>query len=91
VAGARKSKGKAETAAREQKTFLALRNAVNREEEELEQFLFANPLPLYLQEERMIVLSYHSLEDRPVKHAFQRFGARGRFFRVLTKKGDRSQ
>jgi 16S rRNA (cytosine1402-N4)-methyltransferase len=34
---------------------------------------------------RWIVLSYHSLEDRLVKHAFQRL-AQEKSFRVLTKK-----
>jgi len=33
----------------------------------------------------MIVLSYHSIEDRLVKHAFQRLAREGSF-RVLTKK-----
>lgn len=33
----------------------------------------------------MIVLSYHSLEDRPVKQAFQRLAREGNF-RVLTRK-----
>ena len=66
------------------KTFLALRTAVNREEEELEQFLSWTPATLN-SGGRWIVLSYHSLEDRLVKHAFQRLGARRRC-KILTKK-----
>ena len=66
------------------KTFLALRIAVNREEEELEQFLSRTPATLNL-EGRWVVMSYHSREDRPVKRAFQQLEREGRF-RVLTKK-----
>jgi 16S rRNA (cytosine1402-N4)-methyltransferase len=56
---------------------------VNREEEELGQFLSRTPATLNLGG-RLIVLSYHSLEDRVVKHAFQRLSREG--FRILTKK-----
>ena len=66
------------------KTFLALRTAVNREEEELGQFLSRTPATLS-PGGRWIVLSYHSIEDRLVKHAFQDLG-RQKDFRVLTKK-----
>ena len=66
------------------KTFLALRIAVNREEEELGQFLSWTPATLN-SGGRWIVLSYHSLEDRLVKHEFQRLARHGSF-RVLTKK-----
>jgi 16S rRNA (cytosine1402-N4)-methyltransferase len=66
------------------KTFLALRTAVNREEEELEQFLSRTPATLS-SGGRWIVLSYHSIEDRMVKHAFQELARQGTF-RVLTKK-----
>jgi 16S rRNA (cytosine1402-N4)-methyltransferase len=66
------------------KTFLALRIAVNREEEELEQFLSRTPATLS-SGGRWVVLTYHSLEDRPVKQAFQRLEREGRF-RVLTRK-----
>jgi 16S rRNA (cytosine1402-N4)-methyltransferase len=66
------------------KTFLALRIAVNREEEELEQFLSRTPATLN-SEGRWVVISYHSREDRPVKRAFQQLGRDGGF-RILTKK-----
>jgi 16S rRNA (cytosine1402-N4)-methyltransferase len=66
------------------RTFLALRIAVNREQEELEQFLFQVPVALK-PGGRVVVLSYHSLEDRRVKQAFRRDAAEGRL-RILTKK-----
>ena len=66
------------------KTFLALRTAVNREEEELGQFLSRTPATLS-PGGRWIILSYHSIEDRLVKHAFQDLARRGSI-RVLTKK-----
>jgi 16S rRNA (cytosine1402-N4)-methyltransferase len=83
VAGARKARGRQKLQPAT-KTFLALRNAVNREEEELEQFLSRTPVTLNLGG-RWIILSYHSLEDRPVKRAFQRLEREGSF-RVLTRK-----
>ena len=66
------------------KTFLALRIAVNRELEELEQFLDQAPATL-IPKGRCVVLSYHSLEDRAVKQAFRRYDREG-VLRVLTKK-----
>jgi len=83
VAGARKARGRQKLQPAT-KTFLALRNAVNREEEELEQFLSRTPATLSIGG-RWIVLSYHSLEDRPVKQAFRRLERYGSF-RVLTRK-----
>ena len=83
VAGARKARGRQKLQPAT-KTFLALRNAVNREEEELEQFLSRTPATLATGG-RWIVLSYHSLEDRPVKRAFQKLEREGSF-RVLTRK-----
>ena len=83
VAGGRKARGR-QRLHPATKTFLALRKAVNREEEELEQFLSRTPATLNLGG-RWIVLSYHSLEDRQVKHTFQRL-ARDKSFRILTKK-----
>jgi 16S rRNA (cytosine1402-N4)-methyltransferase len=83
VAGARKARGRQKLHPAT-KTFLALRIAVNRESEELEQFLSWTPATLN-SGGRWIVLSYHSLEDRLVKQAFLRLARKGSF-RVLTKK-----
>jgi 16S rRNA (cytosine1402-N4)-methyltransferase len=65
------------------KTFLALRIAVNREMEELGQFLTRIPAALN-SGGRIVVLSYHSREDRIVKHAFQESEREGTL-RVLTR------
>ncbi|MGA9884699.1 MAG: 16S rRNA (cytosine(1402)-N(4))-methyltransferase RsmH [Candidatus Acidiferrales bacterium] len=83
VAGIRKARGR-QRLHPATKTFLALRIAVNREEEELEQFLSGTPATLN-SGGRWIVLSYHSLEDRRVKRAFQRVAQEGSV-RVLTKR-----
>ena len=66
------------------KTFLALRIAVNRELEALGQFLLRTPATLN-SEGRVVVLSYHSLEDRLVKYSFREQAAAG-VLRILTKK-----
>ena len=65
------------------KTFLALRIAVNRELEELGQFLSRTPATLN-SGGRWVVLTYHSREDRPVKRAF-REGEKAGTLKVLTK------
>ncbi len=83
VAGIRKARGR-QRLHPATKTFLALRIAVNREEEELEQFLSGTPATLN-SGGRWIVLSYHSLEDRRAKRAFQRLAQEGSV-RVLTKR-----
>jgi 16S rRNA (cytosine1402-N4)-methyltransferase len=83
VAGGRKARGR-QRLQPATKTFLALRIAVNRESEELGQFLSRTPATLNFGG-RWIVLSYHSLEDRPVKQAFQQLAREGSF-RILTKK-----
>jgi 16S rRNA (cytosine1402-N4)-methyltransferase len=82
VAGARKQWGRQKLHAAT-KTFLALRIAVNREMEELGQFLSRTPAALN-SGGRWVVLSYHSREDRLVKHAFQE-GDRQKALKVLTK------
>jgi 16S rRNA (cytosine1402-N4)-methyltransferase len=82
VAGARKQWGRQKLHPAT-KTFLALRIAVNREMEELGQFLSRTPATIN-PGGRWVVLSYHSREDRLVKHAFQE-GARQGTLRVLTR------
>jgi 16S rRNA (cytosine1402-N4)-methyltransferase len=82
VAGARKQWGR-QRLHPATKTFLALRIAVNREMEELGQFLSRTPATMN-SGGRFVVLSYHSREDRPVKQAFQE-GERQGTLRVLTK------
>jgi len=82
VAGARKQWGR-QRLHPATKTFLALRIAVNREMEELGQFLSRTPATIN-PGGRWVVLSYHSREDRLVKHAFQE-GERAKTLRVLTR------
>lgn len=82
VAGAQKVRGRQKLHPAT-KTFLALRIAVNRELEDLEQFLDRAPATLNLKG-RWIVVSYHSLEDRLVKQAFRRWAQQG-VVKVLTK------
>ena len=83
VAGARRLRGRQKLHPAT-KTFLALRIAVNREMEELGQFLLRTPATLS-SGGRWVVLSYHSREDRMVKQAFQRLAHSGEM-NVLTKK-----
>ncbi|MGH9710350.1 MAG: 16S rRNA (cytosine(1402)-N(4))-methyltransferase RsmH [Candidatus Acidiferrales bacterium] len=83
VAGARKARGR-QRLHPATKTFLALRIAVNREMEELGQFLNRTPATLS-SGARWAILSYHSLEDRMVKRGFQELARTGDF-RILTKK-----
>jgi len=82
VAGARKQWGR-QRLHPATKTFLALRIAVNREMEALGQFLSRTPATLN-SGGRWVVVSYHSGEDRLVKHAFQE-GERQGTLKVLTK------
>jgi len=65
------------------RTFMALRLVVNRELENLETFLAGFPSVLATNG-RCVVISFHSLEDRLVKHAFLRLQREGRV-RILTK------
>jgi len=66
------------------RTFQALRIAVNKELDNLEHFL--QILPQYLKKNaRVCVISFHSLEDRIVKHTFRRYGKES-VFNLLTKK-----
>ena len=82
VAGARKAWGR-QRLHPATKTFLALRIAVNREMEELGQFLSRTPATLN-SGGRWVVLTYHSGEDRQVKQAFQQ-GEREGTLKVLTR------
>jgi 16S rRNA (cytosine1402-N4)-methyltransferase len=82
VAGARKQWGR-QRLHPATKTFLALRIAVNREMEELGQFLLRTPATL-TSGGRWVILTYHSREDRQVKRAFQE-GERQGTLKVLTK------
>src|SRR5271165_5192243 len=68
------------------KTFQALRILVNRELDDLRELLGGDAAPQVLKKGgRMVVISFHSLEDRIVKDAL-REGAHDGLYRVLTKK-----
>lgn len=66
------------------KVFQALRIVVNSELENLERFLKGAPSVLN-EGGKMVIVSYHSLEDRIVKRGFKGLGGLGGF-KVLTKK-----
>ena len=67
------------------KTFQALRIFVNRELDDLRALLEAAPRILK-PGGRMVVISFHSLEDRIVKDAFRGGEMKDTYFRMLTKK-----
>jgi 16S rRNA (cytosine1402-N4)-methyltransferase len=68
------------------RTFQALRILVNRELEDLRTLLSMDAAPQVLRPGgRLVIISFHSLEDRIVKDAL-RDGARAGVWRVLTKK-----
>lgn len=52
------------------RTFQALRIAVNRELEGLEGFV-ADAVDVLARDGRLVVITFHSLEDRPIKRAFK--------------------
>src|SRR5712692_8768976 len=66
------------------RTFMALRLAVNRELESLETFL-GKALSVLAPGGRVVLLAFHSLEDRVVKRAFQAWKRSGEAV-VLTRK-----
>jgi 16S rRNA (cytosine1402-N4)-methyltransferase len=66
------------------RTFQALRIAVNRELDNLEQLLHAAP-GLLAKDGCVAIISYHSLEDGLVKRDFKENQAQG-VYRILTKK-----
>jgi 16S rRNA (cytosine1402-N4)-methyltransferase len=67
------------------RTFQALRIWVNRELEHLDRFL-AEACNRLLAGARLAVITFHSLEDRIVKHAFRALAQGAATLRILTKR-----
>ena len=67
------------------RTFQALRILVNRELEGLDAFL-ASAAERLLAGARLAVISFHSLEDRIVKHVFRALERAGAALRIVTKR-----
>lgn len=67
------------------RVFQALRMSVNKELEELERFLAQ--IPAWLAPgARLVIISFHSLEDRMVKHAMRNWAAERPDIRLVHKK-----
>lgn len=64
--------------------FQALRIAVNKELENLK-IVLKDAIPLLKKGGRIVIISYHSLEDRIVKHTFKEYAKEG-IIKILTKK-----
>ncbi len=67
------------------RTFQALRIFVNRELDDLKALLEAAPRILK-PSGRVVIISFHSLEDRIVKDAFREGANKDSYYRILTKK-----
>ena len=67
------------------RTFQAIRIWVNRELDGLDTFL-VDASRLLSSGARLAVITFHSLEDRIVKHVFRALAAAGETLRVLTRK-----
>jgi 16S rRNA (cytosine1402-N4)-methyltransferase len=67
------------------RTFQAIRIWVNRELEGLDGFI-RDAVGVLLAGARLAIITFHSLEDRIVKHAFRALAAGGTAVRILTKK-----
>lgn len=66
------------------RTFQALRIAVNRELEALEEAIF-KAVELLNSKARLVIISFHSLEDRIVKHSFRKLSSDSKI-KIITKK-----